>query len=427
MLRRLYTVFFYLLLPTIILRLFWRSQRTPAYRQRLSQRLGFCPWQLEQESIWLHAVSVGEVEAALPLAREIMNRYPRCPLIITTTTPTGSERIRNILGNEVLHSYLPYDLPACIERFLRRSQPKLAIIMETELWPNLFHHCQQQKTPVIIANARLSARSAKRYQRFTKLLAMMLSDIRLIACQTEQDAAHFRQLGASKAQLAVTGNIKFDRPLPDNLEQRAKELQQLWQQSPPRPCWLAASTHEGEEEVILHAFNLARQHLPELLLIIVPRHPERFSSVASLCQKRGFEVTRRSLYPPGEKQKNNFEILIGDSMGELLTFYAAADIAFIGGSLIARGGHNVIEPAAIGCPMIYGQHMFNFSAISQSLLEQGGAIEVHNAEELAQAVSSLLLDNQRAKIQAEQAQCLIKESQGALPKTLRLIAPLLQP
>lgn len=417
-LRRIYTGLLYLMLPLALLRLYWRGRRDAGHRQRWRERLGWIP-SLPTGSLWLHAVSVGEIRAALPLIHALLERYPNLPLLVTTTTLTGSRQVRAALGERVHHVYAPYDLPGVVKRFLRNTQPRLAIIMETELWPNLLRQCAAAGIPVVIANARLSERSARGYRRMRWLTAPMLSDIMLIAAQAEADAERFRALGA--LQVLVTGNLKYDLTLPNDLLESGRQ----WRSNllgAERLVWIAASTHAGEDEPILDAFALLRTRWPTLLLLLVPRHPERFDSVAALCQQRGFSTVRRS-----EQQSctQNTAVFLGDSMGELLRFYAAADLAFVGGSLVATGGHNVLEPALLGLPVLFGPHMFNFTEAGERLLAVEAAWQVADVAELADAVERLLSDPELRKAAGQRGRAMVEQHRGALAALLACIEALL--
>ena len=414
-LRGLYTGLLYLALPLALLRLYWRGRRDPGYRRRWPERLGFIPPLPQFGCLWIHAVSVGETRAALPLIRALLNRYPDRPLLVTTTTLTGSRQVREALGERVHHVYAPYDLPGAVRRFLRNTQPRLAVIMETELWPNLLRQCAVAGIPVIIANARLSERSARGYARIRRLTASMLRDVALIAAQAESDAGRFRALGAPRLQ--VTGNLKYDLALPDDWLARGLKLRrELLGEN--RPVWIAASTHAGEDEQILDAFARLRDRWPELLLLLVPRHPERFDGVAALCQQRGFSVVRRGERRPCAPDTAMF---LGDSMGELLRFYAAADLAFVGGSLVATGGHNVLEPALLGLPVLFGPHMFNFTEAGERLLEVEAAWQVTDAVGLAATVDRLLADPALRQVAGQRGQAVVERHRGALTALLRCI------
>jgi len=409
--RLIYSGLLYLLLPLALARLYWRGRRDPEHRQRWRERLG---WVLPTPpgGLWIHAVSVGEVRAALPLIQALLERYPKQPLRVTTTTLTGSRQVQEALGERVQHTYAPYDLTAAVRRFLRQTRPQLVIIMETELWPNLLRQCAAEEIPVIIANARLSERSAHGYAWIRGLTASMLQDITLIAAQAEADAERFRALGAP--QVEVTGNLKYDLKLPDDLPEHGRQLRRKWL-GENRPVWIAASTHAGEDEQILQAFSQLRNDWPDVLLVLTPRHPERFERVAELCLQQGFNIVRRSQQQPCMPDTT---IFLGDSMGELLPFYAAADLAFVGGSLVPTGGHNVLEPALLGLPVLFGPHMFNFTEASERLLEAAAAWEVTDAEELAVTVDWLLADPQQGRDAGQRGRHVVERHRGALAALL---------
>ncbi len=417
--RALYTLLFHLGLPVVAGRLAWRAWRAPAYAKRIGERFALGRPLVKPGGIWLHAVSVGESIAAAPLVRELLVRYPQLPITITCMTPTGSERIQALFGGaeyagRVQHCYLPYDLPWAAARFLDRLQPKLAVIMETELWPNHIHQCAKRGIPVALANARLSARSARGYGRFAKLIAPMLADMSLIAVQTQAEAERFLSLGARPEAVEVTGSIKFDLRIEADLPVRANALRAEWQAA-GRPVWIAASTHEGEDEVILSAHQQLVQASPDALLILVPRHPERFNAVHERIQRSGLSARRRST---GEALQAGDQVLLGDTMGELLFLYALADVAFVGGSLVANGGHNLLEPAALGKPVLSGPHLFNFLDIAAQLREAGALLEVADAEGLAQAVASLWREPEEAERRREAGLAVLKANQGALERLL---------
>ncbi|ADE16528.1 Three-deoxy-D-manno-octulosonic-acid transferase domain protein [Nitrosococcus halophilus Nc 4] len=415
-LRALYSLLFYLFTPLVVIRLLWRGYRAPAYLHRWRERFGFAPPLAGKAVIWVHAVSVGEVQASLPLVRALLDHYPHHTVLLTTMTPTGSAQVRKSLGEQVAHCYLPYDLADATARFLQRVQPQLGVILETELWPNLLRQCQRRRIPVILANARLSERSARGYSRLGAFSQDMLSDLAFIAAQGKADAERFIALGAPPERVQVTGNLKFELKLPSPLESQGALLRRQWGQS--RPLWIAASTHEGEEEQILTAFKQVQQSYPSALLVLVPRHPERFGRVHHLCQRQGFITQLRSEQRACDPAT---EIFIGDTMGELPLFFAASDVAFLGGSLVPVGGHNPLEPAALKRPVILGPHMFNFYEISQRLLAAGAAIQVETIQELAQTVQHYLGNPQLRAKAGEAGQQVIAQNQGASSKILQLI------
>ncbi|WP_236188598.1 lipid IV(A) 3-deoxy-D-manno-octulosonic acid transferase [Pseudomonas pharyngis] len=414
--RTLYTALFYLGLPLVAIRLWLRSRKAPAYAKRIGERFSYGLPTLQPGGIWVHAVSVGESIAAAPMIRALLQRYPQLPITVTCMTPTGSERIHAMFANEprIQHCYLPYDLPCAAARFLDRVQPKLAVIMETELWPNHIHQCAKRGIPVALANGRLSERSAKGYGRFSKLTAPMLAEMSLFAVQTEAEAQRFRDLGARPETVEVTGSIKFDLTIDPQLLQRAAELRGQWQ-ALERPVWIAASTHEGEDEVVLNAHRRLLANHPDALLILVPRHPERFNSVFELCQREGFATVRRSTGASVDAQTS---VLLGDTMGELLFLYALADSAFVGGSLVANGGHNLLEPAALAKPVISGPHLFNFLDIAAQLRSAGALAEVDDAEGLATEVQRLFELPRDAQRMADAGLSVMRRNQGALQRLL---------
>jgi len=418
--RYLYTLLLYLALPYILLRLLWRGMRAPAYRRRWRERFGRFPHTPPAGAIWIHAVSVGEAIAAFPLVQRLRERHPERPLVFTTTTPTGSERVTRQFGNSVHHAYLPYDLPGAVARFLDCARPALAVVLETELWPNMYAACAARRIPLIVANARLSVRSAAGYRRVAPLARATLHQVTLIAAQGEEDAARFLALGAPADRVRVTGNLKFDLALSADLAERGAALRRSW--GALRPTWIAASTHEGEEEQVLDAHTQARGQVPQLLLVLVPRHPERFDRVAALCAARGYRVVRRSESRPCEP---GTAVFLGDSMGELMLFYAAADVAFVGGSLVPAGGHNPLEPAALARPVLHGPHMFNFAEIERRLRAAGGSREVCDSGELARAVGNYVTQPELCRTSGEKARAFVAQNRGALERLLAIIEDLL--
>ncbi|MCG8296242.1 lipid IV(A) 3-deoxy-D-manno-octulosonic acid transferase [Pseudomonas entomophila] len=420
--RTLYTLLFHLGLPLVALRLFLRGRKAPAYRARIAERFAWQLPPLRQGGIWVHAVSVGESIAAAPMVRALLAQYPDLPITLTCMTPTGSERIHAMFASEprVQHCYLPYDLPWAAGRFLDQVRPKLGVIMETELWPNHIHQCAKRGIPVALANARLSERSARGYARFAGLTRPMLEEMSLIAVQTETEAERFRSLGARAECVQVTGSIKFDLKVDEQLFPRARELRGQWGAA-QRPVWIAASTHDGEDALILAAHQQLLQVHSDALLILVPRHPERFNAVHALCAEQ-FATVRRSL---GEPVAAQTQVLLGDTMGELLFLYALADIAFVGGSLVPTGGHNPLEPAALALPVLMGPHVFNFLEISAMLREAGALQQVDDAEGLAGAVRRMVELPQDARRMGEAGRAVMQANQGALQRLLDGLARLL--
>lgn len=419
--RLLYTLLLHLALPLIALRLALRARKAPAYARRIKERFSFGLPPMQTGGIWVHAVSVGESIAAAPMIRALQARHPELPITVTCMTPTGSERIQALFGDSVQHCYLPYDLPWAAARFLKRVKPRLAVVMETELWPNHIHQCAKRDIPVALANARLSERSARGYARFARLTAPMLAELSLLAVQTQAEAQRFLTLGARPECVDVTGSIKFDLKIDDELPRRAAELRQQWQAT-QRPVWIAASTHAGEDEIILAAHQQFLASRPEALLILVPRHPERFNAVHALCLSQGLVTRRRST---GEAVQAGDQVLLGDTMGELLFLYALADIAFVGGSLVANGGHNLLEPAALGKPVLSGPHLFNFLEIAAQLREAGALSEVEDATGLAQRIATLLDEPTETQRMSQAGLAVLKANQGALERLLERLRRLL--
>ena len=424
--RFLYSLLFHLALPLIAMRLLWRAWRAPAYARRIAERFAFGLPALKPGGIWLHAVSVGESIAAAPLLKALLARYPDLPITVTCMTPTGSERIKALFGGaeyqgRVQHCYMPYDLPWAAARFLNRLQPRLAVVMETELWPNHIHQCARRGIPVALANARLSERSARGYARFAHLSAPMLGEMSLLAVQTAAEAERFLALGARAECVQVTGSIKYDLSIDPALLAQAAAQRQQWQLD-TRPVWIAASTHAGEDEIVLAAHRQLLQKQPNALLILVPRHPERFNSVFELCRREGFSCVRRS---SGDVVAAAHQVLLGDSMGELLLLYALADSAFVGGSLVPNGGHNLLEPAALGKPVLAGPELFNFLEIAAQLRAAGALGEVRDAASLAVAVQRLW--QQPAEVARMRAAGLevMQRNQGALQRLLAGLGALL--
>ncbi|BAU50335.1 3-deoxy-D-manno-octulosonic acid transferase [Sulfurifustis variabilis] len=434
---RLYSAAFYALVPFILLRLFWRGIRAlvgetrsadgtrsglrlPGYWRRISERFGHIG-PIDRPVIWLHAVSVGETQAAAPLVRALLDRFPRYRLLVTTMTPTGSATVRRLFDDEVAHCYVPYDLPSAVGRFLDRVQPAIAIVMETELWPNLFHLCRDRGIPVMVANLRLSERAVQRYLRFPRLMRATLAQATVLAPQTQADAERVRRLGAPGEIVHVTGSIKFDVNLSASVREATEVLRGQWGRD--RPVWLAASTHEGEEELVLAARTQLTRRFPDHLLVIVPRHPERFAPVARLTKKSG---CRTALWSERRGPIDAaVEVLIGDTMGELQLFYGAADVAFIGGSLVPTGGHNLLEAAAVGTPVVFGPHMHNFTEIARLTLERGAGVQVMNATQLAPAISDFMGNANRRFNAGEAGKRMVAENRGAVERTLELIGKLI--
>ncbi len=417
--RHIYSLLLYLIMPLVVVRLYWRSLKSPAYRERWLERFGWFDSPLSDGCIWLHAVSVGEVQAAAQLVRRLLADYPELPLVITTTTPTGAKQVESLFGQDVFHHYAPYDAPWVVKTFFDRLQPRLLILIETEIWPNLLHECRQRNIPSLLANARMSTRSALRYRRLAGLTRETLQNISLIAAQGQMDADRFQVLGTRPGQVEVTGSVKFDIKLPASLREQADVMRRDWGQA--RPVWVAASTHEGEDELVLAAHAKVRETLPESLLVLVPRHPERFDRVAELAISAGFDLVRRSEQRPCRTET---AVFLGDSMGELAMFLGAADMAFIGGSLVPHGGHNILEAAAQGVPVVFGPHMFNFAEISRLFLDRGAAREVVTAEVLAGVSARWLSDASERSQVGERGRDLVEQNRGAMQRLMDIVARL---
>ena len=420
--RVVYSLFFYLLIPFILCRLLWRAIAAPAYAKRWAERFGFFPvLTANKKVVWLHTVSVGEFLAALPLIRRLQADV-RLQLVITTTTPTGSERVRATLGDSVFHVYAPYDLPDVLMRFLNRVKPALYLVMETELWPNTLAACARSNIPTLLINGRLSERSARGYARFGALTRSMLQNLTCAAIQNPVDAARFVTLGLPEHKVKVTGNIKFDLGLRDELRAQAASFKKQLSNNGQRLVLIAASTHQGEDEIILDAFAQVRASSSAVarraVLILVPRHPERFERVGQLCESRGFHTELRS----EANWNSEADILLGNTMGELMLMFGASDIAFVGGSLVPNGGHNFIEPAAWGLPLLSGEHLFNFAEVARLLTDAGALTRVDSAQSLAEEFIRLLDNEALRKEVGANALRVAVDNRGALDKTLLLIA-----
>ncbi|WP_367680719.1 lipid IV(A) 3-deoxy-D-manno-octulosonic acid transferase [Candidatus Fukatsuia anoeciicola] len=422
MLLCLYQILFYLIQPLIWLYLLLRSHKVPVYRQRWGERYGFCTGKVVANGILLHSVSVGETLAVIPLIKALRYHYPNMPITVTTMTPTGSELVKSILNNKVYHVYLPYDLPCAINRFLNELNPHLVIIMETELWPTLIYTLYRRSIPLIVVNARLSERSAARYRKLGYFIRQMLQRITLVVAQCHEDGERFISLGLKRCQLNIIGNLKFDITITPELATNAANLRSKW--APHRPVWIATSTHNGEEILLLSAYRKLLLMHPNLLLILVPRHPERFSIVIELVKKAGLNYILRSC---NKIPSANIQVVIGDTMGELLLLYGIADIAFIGGSLVKYGGHNPLEAAAHSIPILMGLYTFNFKEICTKLIKAEGLITVTNILSLVQKINFLLSDKNRLFYHGQQAINVLYKNQGALQRLLCLLVLYLRP
>ncbi len=418
---RLYTLILYLLVPYVLIRLYYLGTKNPEYRKRWSERFGITPSSgINRRIIWVHAVSVGEIQASKPLIEFLLSNFHQFQVLITTTTPTGAETASQLFGDSVLHRYFPYDLPFVVSRFLKIFNPILLIILETEIWPNLYQQCSDLEIPITLINARLSKRSLNGYNLLKKLTRQALECTSLIAAQSEEDADRFKLLGVSTEKVAVMGNLKFDIKLPHSIFEEAEVVRRLFSN---RPVWIAASTHEGEEKIILTALGDILKSIPESLLVIAPRHPHRFERIVELCEKNGYETV---LYSNSSQYSSDTQIFILDTLGRLPTYYGASDIAFVGGSLVPNGGHNMLEPACLGVPVITGSHLFNFREISTLLTEADALIKVANYSELAETVVRLLNDANLRFNMGERAKQVINKNQGAIEKISAAVTVYLQ-
>ncbi len=400
--------------PFLLLRLYWRSRQLPAYRRGVAERFGYYSFGLQQ-CIWVHAVSVGETIAAVPFIKALQKHYHPLPILMTNMTPTGAETVKKYFGDTVKQAYIPYDLPGALQRFIQTMNPMMSIVIETELWPNLLHCCQKNSIPVYLMNARLSQKSAAGYQRVARLTNNMLKSISLIAAQGAADAERFITLGAKAEKVVVTGNMKFDLELKPDLSASVAALKIIL--GAKRFIWVAASTHEGEEELILAAHHVIREKEPDALLVLVPRHPDRFEAVAALSAKQ-FVTKRRHLH---EACTQDTAVYLGDTMGELLTMCGAADVVFMGGSLIPRGGHNILEPAALGKAILSGPSLFNFAHIASLFIRAHALRIVTDSNALAATILELIHSPAERKTMGENAKMVMDQNKGALERQINLI------
>ena len=415
MLHFLYSLFFRIALPFVLLRLWWIGRTNPDAFVRWQERLGYVE-AFDEPVIWVHAVSVGETIAAAPLVKALLRRNPDIPILMTAMTPTGSARARALFGDRVHYAFSPYDTPGAVRRFVGRVRPRALVIMETELWPNMIALSRQREVPIFLINARLSSRSARGYERVASLVRPLLRSISWIAAQAEEDAGRFLRIGATPESVSVTGSIKFDVEVSDEVRAESSGLRAAL--GADRPVWIAASTHDGEDRQILEAHQQILEHFPNALLMIVPRHPERFDDVARLIDAMGLSLVRRSQSGSDGGGKVGSEVYLGDTMGELLMLYGASDVAFVGGSLIERGGHNPLEPAAWGIPVVSGPHIFNFETIYDRLDSGQGLFITDSAESLAQCVVHLFSDKSSAQKAGHNALAVVNANRGALEKVV---------
>lgn len=414
-----YQVLVYLATPFVFLFWFWRGFTRRGYHDRLGQRFGLGLPDIPGGSVWVHAVSVGEVQAAAPLIKALKERFPAHTVVVSTVTPTGAERVIRLFGDEVTHCYAPFETPGAVRRFFDRIRPEIAVIIETELWPNLYAECGRRRVPLVLASARISPRSVRRYRHLTPLFREALSHGIVIGAQSEQDAQRFRDLGAAPARTFVTGNIKFDVEIDDALAGQGRAFAAA--HFPGRSVWIAASTHAGEEEIVLAAHRRVLESVPDALLVLVPRHPERFPAVAELIRQTGMDFVSRT---SGERCAGGTRVFLGDTMGELPLFYAASDVAFVAGSLVPIGGHNLLEPAALGLPILTGPHLFNAEDIADMFAERGASRIVADEAELAGAVVELFADEAARRAMGDRARQLLLDNRGSLDRLLELLKPL---
>jgi 3-deoxy-D-manno-octulosonic-acid transferase len=437
--RRLYSLLISCAVPIAVAWLLWRGLRERAYWRALSERFGLGP-ALEGRSIWVHAVSLGEVTAAAPLVRALRARYADSPLVLTTATPTGRARALALFPDAAVR-FLPYDMLGAVQRFLRRTQPRFAVVMETELWPNLFEGCRRRGIPVVLANARLSGKSVSSYRRLGSLIRAVFSSRVTVAAQTEPDAARFIEIGAAPLQVHVTGNVKFDAAVGAEAVERGRELRRELGEA--RPIWTAGSTHAGEDEPVLDAHAQLLAARPDALLVLAPRHPDRFEGVAALIRARGLRFERRSLGAPSAHgpaavaaggagpgarggrsdagAAGAAQVFLLDTVGELTAFYAASDVAFVGGSLVPIGGHNLLEPAVLGLPVLTGPSYANARDVARLLIDRGAAAEVSDASELARTLERLIESPAERARMGTEARRIIELNRGAVERVAGII------
>jgi len=414
--RFLYSLFTFVAAPLAFLVQLARGLVDPAHRERAGERFGFGP-SLNGPTLWVHAVSVGEVRAAAILVPRLKARWPGLPIVVTTTTPTGGRQVRELFGDSVTHVYLPLDTPGSVRRFLDRVQPRAGIIMETEIWPALYGECSRRRIPLTIASARLSPRSTPRYQRFKGLLRTVFAGDVTIAAQSRTDAERYQSIGAPPERTLVAGNIKFDLDIPTAVLGEGRALRASM--GLERPVWIAGSTRDGEEALLLDAHDEVRSSRPEALLVLVPRHPQRFAEVAALLARRNVPFVTRSSRAPVAKETS---VLLVDVLGELLAFYASADVAFVGGTLVPVGGHNLLEPAALGLPVLTGPHVFNAPEVARALFEAGAAVEVRTAGEITTTVARLFGDPEERSSRGQAGRAVLEANRGAVDRIVEIVA-----
>jgi len=414
MTRVFYALLWALATPFVVARLWLRARRLPGHALRIGERFGRYDPVRDVPRIWIHAVSVGETRAAAPLVEALALSHPGHHILVTHMTPTGRATGAEIFGERVERAWLPYDQGFAVRGFLRHFKPEFGIVLETELWPRLLQECHARGVPVMLANARLSERSARRYARFPAIAHWALANLDGIAAQTPADAQRFVDLGAH--DVAVTGNVKFDLAVPADTAQRGAELRRRF--GAQRHIWVAGSTREGEEALLLDAFA-AQPALAQALLVIVPRHPQRFDEVAQLAAARGLRVARRST---GGQLDAAVRVVVGDSMGEMLAYYAAADVVIMGGSLLEYGSQNLIEPCALGKPVIVGPHTFNFEQAARGAIAAGAAVRVADAGAALAQAAAIQGDEARRRLMGERGLEFVAAHRGAVERLVRWIA-----
>ncbi len=421
-LRKVYSALLYLLVPLMVFRLLWLGRRNSGYLKRWKERFGLPPAvPADRPVLWLHSVSVGEVHAAGPLVRRFMSQYPSYRVIVTTTTPTGAVTVERIFGDQVGHLYFPYDLRPVVREYFQRVHPALMVIMETELWPNVLAECASLGIPVALVNARMSKHAADGYARVKTLAREVVRNLTVIAAQTDTDAQRYRDMGADVDRVVTCGNLKFDVHIPYSVVERGRALRQFL--SVNRPIWIAASTHEGEESHILAAYAKVRAECPGCLLILAPRHPERCRAVEELSRAAGLDTVLRSREAEYDSATN---VLILDTLGELASFYACSDVAFVGGSLVPVGGHNLLEPACLGVPVLSGPHVSSCEEVFLLLCNAGAAEMVENPDQLAASVLRLLADGNLRHHMGERGRQVFEENRGAVERVMDVLGPLVR-
>ena len=418
--RFFYSLLITLLTPFVLLYFAFRGLRDRAYLNRLGERFGFLPKNVKAGGILVHAASVGEFNAASPLIRALLKTYPGKSITVTSLTPTGSERVQSELGDKISHCYIPLDLPGAVSRFLSRLQPQLIIVMETEIWPNLYLQAQRLNIPLMMANARLSQRSVSRFQRMPGFVKDVLQAVDWIGAQSTDDQNRLTGCGADPQAVELTGNLKFDLATPASLNEQSAALRSRWNSS--RPVLVAGSTHEADESVVIPAFVDLLKNLPDALLILVPRYPERFARATQLANAAGL---RTELHSQGEACSEQAQCFVIDTIGELMTYYACGDVAFVGGSFGDQGGHNALEPAALGKPVLLGPKMENAREIASQLLQRDAARRVTNQQDFRQIAEQILTDGVLRDSMGQAGRDLVEQNKGALDLTLKAVEKLL--